>query len=148
MLPQNVHDTKRPISLPFPRRTYVIMTLLYLVLDWKDKLTWDIECIFILQVWYSTNKFHQGMMCQGNFELFLLYNLIFKGHKGNGSYHMSKTQVKFFCFCGLELFSSIQVQISSDRECHPLCFMGTLVNQCQRNCFIFFQYLTLIKYSV
>lgn len=75
-------------------------------------------------------------MCQSNTELFLLYNLIFKGHKGKGSYHMSKTQVGFSAFMA-ELFSTIQVQISSDRECHPLCFMGTIVNQCQRNHFIF-----------
>lgn len=35
------------------------------------------------------------MMCQVNFELFLLYNLIFKSHKGKGTYNMSKAQLDF-----------------------------------------------------
>lgn len=71
----------------------LIMTLLCLVLDCEDKLIWDNECTFIIQVWYSTNKLHQRMICQVNSELFLLYNSIFKSHKDKGTFNMCKAQL-------------------------------------------------------
>ena len=44
---------------------------------------------------------------------------------------MTKPYLDFSDFCSLGFYSSFKAQISSDRECHLLCFQGVKINQYQ-----------------
>lgn len=131
----------------FPRRTYIIMSLLCGIRLWGQTNWRHWMYLHYYKYHIPPTNYIKEWCVRLILNYSLLYNLILKGHKGKDSYNISKTQPDFSAFVVLNSVpQSKSKSILTGNVIHS--FKGITVHQCQRNCFIFFLYSILIKYSV